>query len=142
MAGSVNVHGQMVSVSNQFGAQALQEMSPGRHVSALNSMGSGEISSQASQRITLKDVQRKTLASPKMSKVRHLSPYMNNRGAGDSSPKLGPASGQQFLKYAITKKDPSELTKQLPMLNPPHVSSFPCIGDGGKDSPRLDGVDE
>jgi len=40
----------------------------------------------------LRDVQKKTLASPKMSKVRPLSPYMNNR-SGDSSPKLGPASG-------------------------------------------------
>lgn len=113
----------MVSVSNQFGAQALQEMSPGRHVSALNSMGSGEISSPASQRISLKDVQRKTLASPKMSKVRPLSPYMNNRDGGDSSPKLGPASGQHLLKYAITKKDPSELNKQVAIPSPAPVSS-------------------
>ena len=75
--GSVNVSGLMVSVQNQFGAKALNEMSPGRHVTALNSMNQPDQS--ASQRVALKDVQTKTLASPKMSKVRPLSPYMNNR---------------------------------------------------------------
>jgi hypothetical protein len=44
-----------------------------------------------------------------MSKVRPLSPYMNNRNP--DSPKVV-ASGQNLLKYAINRKDPSELIKQ------------------------------
>jgi hypothetical protein len=87
--GSVNVTGLMVSVQNQFGAKALNEMSPGRHVSALNNMNQQQQQSQEvqPQRVTaVKDVQTKTLASPKMSKVRPLSPYMNNRNP--DSPKV------------------------------------------------------
>lgn len=81
-----------------------------------------------------------------MSKVRPLSPYMNNRGGGSSggdSPKQ-PASGLHLLKYSINKKDPSELLKSTPpVVVAPQQSSnpFPIIGEGGKDSPRLD-VDE
>jgi hypothetical protein len=108
---SVNVTGLMVSVQNQFGAKALNEMSPGRHVSALNNMNQQQEQPQRGGGggvAPLRDVQTKTLASPKMSKVRPLSPYMNNRGA--DSPKVV-ASGQHLLKYAINRKDPSELVK-------------------------------
>jgi len=76
-------------------------MSPGGHVSALNSMGNVDMSPG---RMNLRDVTRKTLASPKMSKVRPLSPYMNREA-------VLPASGQQLMKYAIAKKDPTELLK-------------------------------
>ena len=37
-------------------------------------------------------IAKKTLASPKMSKVRVLSPYMNNRKLGEAVG-VGPASG-------------------------------------------------
>ena len=54
---------------------------------------------------------------------------------------MGSASGQHLLKYAINRKDPSELAKPQqaqPISKQPGV---PLIGEGGKDSPRLD-VDE
>lgn len=81
-------------------------MSPGRHVTALNNMKDASARS-AHPSANQKDVQTKTLASPKMRKVRPLSPYMNNRG---DSPKVV-ASGQNLLKYAINRKDPAELLK-------------------------------
>lgn len=43
-----------------------------------------------------------------MSKMRALSPYMNR-------PSQGPASGHQFNKYAIQKKNPLEILKGMPV---------------------------
>jgi hypothetical protein len=68
-----------------------------------------------------------------MSKVRPLSPYMKNRKNSGDNDEQSVASGQNFLKYAINKKDPSQLAKQ-----PAEDSN----NTGGKDSPRIEGFDE
>ena len=84
--------------------------------------------------MSLRDVTKKTLASPKMSKVRPLSPYMNR-----DQPQ-GPASGQHLLKYAIAKKDPSELLKSMKQGG--DISGGGAGIAMGVDSPRIDAMDE
>lgn len=81
--------------------------------------------------------ERKTLASPRMSRVRALSPYMNREQHS-----TGPASGHNLLKYAIAKKDPSQLLASSkggegPKLQPPEEISQPLNSEGPQLEPVL-----
>lgn len=62
-------------------------------------------SSSSGINLTDNVVVKKVLASPQMTKVRPLSPYMEQR-------KVGPGVGNSaLLKYAANKKNPSEFVK-------------------------------